>query len=94
MSDAEVPLTERQIIEQIRREVYLLDVNATEEIQRGVKSLHETLAVTGRGIRWNFLEDIFCMWVMEACLIPSRSKAQLEGLSRRQLPFMRTFKKG
>lgn len=31
MSDTEVPLAERELIEQIRREEYLLDVNATDQ---------------------------------------------------------------
>jgi hypothetical protein len=43
MSNSEDTRTPREVIEQIREEEYLLDIEASEHVQRGVKSLHKKL---------------------------------------------------
>lgn len=62
----------------------------------GLKDIGAALAcrATGRGIRWDFLPDLVCMWTMDVCMVPIRSKAQVEGLLGRRIPFIRTPKRG
>lgn len=62
-----------------------------------LKSVGAALAnrALGRDIRWKFLIDFLTMWIMEARLLPTRGRGQLEGLLlRHPLPFSRTPKKG
>lgn len=61
-----------------------------------LKSIGAALAARsiGRAVNGRFLMDLVRMWLMEACLVAYLAVAQWRGLRLRQLPFVRTYKKG
>ena len=60
------------------------------------KSIGAALAtrILGRPLGISFVGDVVGMWLMEAALLPIVGKALFIGYISRQVPFLRTPKKG